>query len=214
MPLPDTDTDADADAPTGPRKRNRTLLITGAGATLAALLTGAFLGGLFAYDSPSRDGSPPEGVRARVPEGASQAGAASVDPPRVATSAPPSKSPTSSPSTTPPDNSALPTGASATPTAAPSGAGPTTSAAPEPSDGKRQPPVLRLGDQGPEATELQLRLRQIGFYGGAVDCDYDREVEVEGAVRAYQLTRVVLGDGSGVYGRATRASLECETPEP
>lgn len=60
--------------------------------------------------------------------------------------------------------------------------------------------------------ELQLRLRQIGFYGDAADGDYDRAVE--SAVRGYQLTRVVLADESGVYGTATRASLESETSKP
>jgi hypothetical protein len=37
---------------------------------------------------------------------------------------------------------------------------------------------------------------------------------VESAVRGYQLTRVILKDESGVYGVATRASLEAETTEP
>ncbi|WP_031479897.1 hypothetical protein [Streptomyces bicolor] len=36
----------------------------------------------------------------------------------------------------------------------------------------------------------------------------------ESAVRTYQLTRVVLTDESGVYGTATRSSLESETSEP
>ncbi|MEV0736766.1 peptidoglycan-binding domain-containing protein [Streptomyces sp. NPDC050549] len=60
--------------------------------------------------------------------------------------------------------------------------------------------------------ELQLRLRQVGLYGGAADGDFDREVE--SAVRSYQLTRVVLQDESGVYGTATRVALESETSEP
>ncbi|MCF1598967.1 peptidoglycan-binding domain-containing protein, partial [Streptomyces muensis] len=100
----------------------------------------------------------------------------------------------------------------ATPTAPPSSAGATTGPAPDPTGAEGQPPVLRRGDQGPEVTELQLRLRQIGLYGGDVDGDFDREVE--SGVRTYQLTRVVLGDESGVYGAATRTSLESETSEP
>ncbi|WP_244190396.1 peptidoglycan-binding domain-containing protein [Streptomyces caeruleatus] len=55
-------------------------------------------------------------------------------------------------------------------------------------------------------------MRQAGLYGGGVDGDFDREVE--NAVRTYQLTRVVLGDESGVYGAATRTSLESETSQP
>ncbi|MER6113357.1 peptidoglycan-binding domain-containing protein [Streptomyces hirsutus] len=60
--------------------------------------------------------------------------------------------------------------------------------------------------------ELQLRLRQVGFYDGDADGNYDRDVE--NAVRGYQLTRVILQDESGVYGVATRASLESQTKEP
>ncbi|TXS44158.1 peptidoglycan-binding protein, partial [Streptomyces sp. uw30] len=88
----------------------------------------------------------------------------------------------------------------------------TATAAPEPSHAQGQPPVLRLGDQGPEVTELQLRLRQIGLYAADVDGDYDRRVE--SAVGTYQLTRVILSDESGVYGGATRTSLESETSQP
>jgi peptidoglycan hydrolase-like protein with peptidoglycan-binding domain len=72
--------------------------------------------------------------------------------------------------------------------------------------------VLRLGDRGPEVIELQLRLRQTGFFAGEADGVYDREVE--NAVRAYQLTRVVVEDEPGVYGQATRTSLQSETSEP
>ena len=72
--------------------------------------------------------------------------------------------------------------------------------------------MLRYGDQGPEVVELQLRLKQVGLYDGEADGDFDRTVE--SAVRTYQVTRFVLQDGSGVYGTATRASLESETTEP
>jgi hypothetical protein len=82
--------------------------------------------------------------------------------------------------------------------------------APSTSDGAA--PVLRFGDSGPEVTELQLRLRQIGFYDGDINGDYDRQVE--NAVSGHQLTRVILRDESGVYGKETRTSLESETSEP
>lgn len=72
--------------------------------------------------------------------------------------------------------------------------------------------MLGLGDQGPEVVELQLRLQQVGVYDGEADGDFDQQVQ--SAVRTYQVTRFVLQDDSGVYGRATRASLESETSEP
>ncbi|MGI5373144.1 peptidoglycan-binding domain-containing protein [Streptomyces sp. CA-251387] len=203
----------DGDVRAAPRRGRRTLLITVAAAVVAVLLTGAFVGGLFSYDSPSRDGALPDDVRAPVPDGSAQTGNSPGEQPHSTSSASASASPTPSPSTTPTDTSAGPT-RSATPTGAPSSPGATGNASPTtgPSAPEGEPPVLRFGDQGPEVTELQLRLRQIGFYGGDADGDYDREVE--NAVRGYQLARFVLGDESGVYGRATRTSLESETSEP
>ncbi|MFI6009984.1 peptidoglycan-binding protein [Streptomyces sp. NPDC051243] len=207
------DTDADeapaADTEDGPRRRRRALLLTGAGVTVVALLTGAFLGGLFTYDSPSRDEAVSDDIRAPVPDGSAEDGTSPEGRSSGTASASPSPSSTPSPVTTPADRSPTPT---AVPTAAPSSAGTTTSAAPEPSDAEGRPPVLRFGDRGPEVVELQLRLRQIGLYGGDARGEYDRTVE--GAVRTYQLTRVVVTDESGVYGTATRASLESETSEP
>lgn len=203
----------EADAREGPWRRRRTLLLTGAGATLVVLLSGAFLGGLFTYDSPSRDGAVSDDLRPPVPDASSENGTSPEGQSSGTSSASPSRSSTPAPGSTPADSSPTPTDAAATPTDAPSGAGTTPSAtAPEPTDAEGRPPVLRFGDQGPQVRELQLRLRQIGFYGGAADGDYDREVE--SAVRTYQLTRVVLTDESGVYGTATRASLEAETSEP
>ncbi|NUT24858.1 MAG: peptidoglycan-binding protein [Streptomyces sp.] len=216
-PLPDAAAAAAAaaaaDTQAGPRRRHRTLLVTGAGATLAVLLTGAFLGGLFTYDSPSRERSVPDDIRAPVPDGAAEAGPSGDVQPSGTSTASPSRSSAPSPSTPPTDGSPTPSDASVHPTSAPSDAGPTpTATAPEPSGTQGRPPVLRYGDRGPQVVELQLRLRQLGFYGGDDDGDYDRTVE--SAVRGYQLTRVVLADESGVYGTATRASLESETSEP
>ncbi|MGC9539097.1 peptidoglycan-binding domain-containing protein [Streptomyces sp. UG1] len=209
-PLPD------ADADVIPRRRRRALLITGAGVTLAALLTGAYLGGLFTYDSPSRGGAVADDVRAPVPDTSSEDGTAPEGQSSGTVSASPSPTGTPSPGTTPDDSSPTPSTSAATPTTAPtappSSAGATTSTAPEPSDAEGEPPVLRRGDRGPEVTELQLRLRQIGLYSADADGEYDRRVE--SAVGTYQLTRVILSDESGVYGRPTRASLESETSEP
>ncbi|WP_128429814.1 peptidoglycan-binding domain-containing protein [Streptomyces cyaneus] len=204
---------ADAQTPAGTRRGRRTLVITGAGAALAVLLTGAFVSGLFTYDSPSRDGSLPDGVRAPLPDGSAPEDNSPGEQSNGTSSAAAPVSPTGSSSTPSTGGSDNPS-TSPTPTGTPSGPGTTTSASPTPAPSAPQDaaPVLRLGDQGPEVTELQLRLRQIGHYGGNVDGDYDREVE--GAVRTYQLTRVILGDESGVYGRETRKSLESETSEP
>ena len=228
-PLPD----ADADAPTAPpdlhrpatapadesspddgiqdgRRPRRAVWTAGAAAGAAVLVTGGLVAGLLSYRSPSRDGSGPDEVRASVPADASGDGTPSAGPSRTAASPTPSATPSASPSASPaesetPSDSPAPTGPS-------SGTGATATSSPAPSGPAGQNPVLRPGDKGPEVVELQLRLRQIGFYDGAADGDYDSQVE--NAVRSYQFTRVILTDESGVYGPATRASLEGETFEP
>ncbi|MCF1593539.1 peptidoglycan-binding protein, partial [Streptomyces muensis] len=69
-PVPDS-----GDPHEDPRqRRRRTLLITGAVATLAVLLTSAFLSGLFLYDSPSRDRAASDDVRAPVPDASTEDG--------------------------------------------------------------------------------------------------------------------------------------------
>ena len=55
-----------------------------------------------------------------------------------------------------------------------------------------------LGSELPQLAGVQLRLRQIGLYGGAADGDYDREVE--SAVRSYQFTRVRSRLGAPAVG--------------
>ncbi|ELS50714.1 peptidoglycan-binding domain-containing protein [Streptomyces viridochromogenes] len=197
----------------GSRRGRHALLLGGAVAALAVVLTGAVVGGLLSYDGPSRDGALPDGVRAPVPDGSADGANSPGEQSDDASSTSAAQSPTSSPSTSPTHSAADPT-RSATPTEAPSGPAGTgsASAAPGPSASEEQPPVLRFGDQGPEVTELQLRLRQLGFYGGDIDGEYDREVE--NSVRGYQFARLILGDEPGVYGSATRASLESETAQP
>ncbi|WCH96413.1 peptidoglycan-binding domain-containing protein [Streptomyces moderatus] len=204
--LPDTGTR------TTPRRRNRTLLLTGTGATLAVLLTGAFLGGLFTYESPSRNGAVSDDVRAPVPDATTEDGTSPEGQSTAVPSTSPSTSSSSSPSTPSATNSPTPTATSSTPTTPSSNTAPTPSTAPDPTDAEGQPPVLRRGDQGPEVVELQLRLRQIDLYSGDADGDFDRQLE--SAVRTYQLTRVILNDESGAYGSPTRTSLESETSEP
>ena len=204
---------AEAPADSAPdRRRRRAVLLAGGGAVVAVLVTGGFFGGLFTYDGPSRDGSVAGGVRAGVPDEPRP----SSGPPSTATSpsvtaTQSSASPTASASASPTDSAAAPTGP-ATPTGAPSSTATTATAAPGPSASSSTAPVLSLGDQGAEVVELQLRLQQAGFYDGEADGDFDRDVE--SAVRSYQVARFVLQDETGVYGRATRASLEAETSEP
>lgn len=195
-----------------PRRRNRALLLTGAGATLAVLLTGAFLGGLFTYESPSRDGAVSDDVRAPVPDATTEDGTSPEGQSTAVPSTSPPTSSSSSPSTPSGTNSPTSTATSSTPTTPPSSTGTTPGTAPDPTDAEGQPPVLRRGDQGPEVVELQLRLRQIGLYSEEADGDFDRQLE--SAVRTYQLTRVILNDESGAYGSPTRTSLESETSEP
>jgi peptidoglycan hydrolase-like protein with peptidoglycan-binding domain len=150
-------------------------------------------------------------VRAGVPEPQPSSSGPSVTASSpTATSAQPSRPPSSSPSADAGD-SPSPTG-TATPTGTPSSAAATATVAPGPTASSGRPPVLSLGDQGPEVVELQLRLRQVGMYGGEADGDFDQQVQ--SAVRSYQVSRFVLQDESGVYGNATRAALESETSEP
>lgn len=193
------------------RRRRRKVLVVGAGAAAAVLVTGGFVSGIFTYDGPSRDGSVAGGVRAGVPEESApsnspSAAASSATATSTESSQPPSSSPSAESS-----DSAGPTD-TATPTGAPSSAAATATAAPGPTVSNGRPPVLGYGDQGPEVVELQLRLKQIGYYDGEADGDFDQQVE--SAVRTYQVTRLVLQDEPGVYGTATRASLESETTEP
>ncbi|WP_274915907.1 peptidoglycan-binding domain-containing protein [Streptomyces sp. WZ-12] len=89
--------------------------------------------------------------------------------------------------------------------AAPSGG---TSPSPAPTG----PIVLREGSSGPEVVELQGRLRQTALYTGAADGRYG--ATVRDAVARYQETYGVHGDPDGVYGPATRASLEARTVQP
>ncbi|MFJ9542255.1 peptidoglycan-binding protein [Streptomyces sp. NPDC101225] len=197
------------------RRRPRSLLVAGGGAAVAVLVTGGVIGGAFWYDGPARDDSTSSGVRAGLPAQRSAGSApATAGPSGTAPSASASMTSTASaPGVTPSagrGSPSAPGGRSAPPPTAVTTA--TATSAPAPGEPGGEAPVLRYGDQGPEVVELQLRLRQIGFYDGDADGDFDRQVE--NAVRTYQLTRVVLKDPSGVYGAATRASLEGETEEP
>ncbi|MGW0707581.1 peptidoglycan-binding domain-containing protein [Streptomyces sp. NPDC002643] len=204
-----------ADITPGGRRRRRTMMAAGAGALVVGVVTAGFVSGLFSYEGPERDGAVPDDIRAELPDGAT---ASSSNAPSAAASSRTTSSASPSPSGTSASPSASPTGSGATPTDSadpsglPPGGGQTATAGPAPTGPGAENPILRFGDSGPEVVELQVRLREVGLYSGDPDGDFDGQVE--NAVRMYQLTRVVLGDESGVYGTSTRASLESETEEP
>ncbi|MDG5804372.1 peptidoglycan-binding protein [Streptomyces ossamyceticus] len=212
-------------------RRRRTGLIVALGGTAAAgvMAAAGFMSGLFSYEAPERNGALPDDVRAsapdttvdgdktpvQTPEEAAGGGAPAPAPPGGAGRAKPSGSPSPSAS----KSSASP---SASPSPSPSEASPSARAsdkstaddANKKGDSRLEAPkTLRLGDDDPEVTELQLRLRQLGLYNGDIDQSFDRQVEQ--AVIDYQTTRAVSKDDEpGVYGLATRARLEAETQEP
>ncbi|UUU34276.1 peptidoglycan-binding protein [Streptomyces sp. CA-210063] len=200
-------------------------------AAAGAMATAAFASGLFSYDAPERDHALPDDVRASAPDTSPDGEASPVEPsgeggggaPAAAPSSdapPPSprKSPSSSPS--PARSSGSPSAsASATPTQSTPSAGASdgsSAAGAEGADDSRLvvPKTLRLGDDDPEVTELQLRLRQLGLYNGDIDESYDSQVQQ--AVTFYQNSRGITQDREepGVYGLVTRERLESETKEP
>jgi hypothetical protein len=188
------------------------VLLAAVGAVVVIAAAAALVGGLLSYESPQRDGALPEGIRASVPEASSpsevSAPPSTVSAAAPSVSAPPSPTSSPSPSVT---YSASPTpSASAAPSRSATTAG--AGGSPSPTSGSDAGPVLRPGDEGPEVTELQLRLRQLNLHSGKADGEYDSQVEY--AVRTYQFARGVTGDEYGVYGPATRLKLESETTEP
>ncbi|MZF83887.1 peptidoglycan-binding domain-containing protein, partial [Streptomyces sp. SID5643] len=204
-----------------PRRRS-TLLLAAAGACVAVVAAAGYASGLFSYESPSRDTALPDDIRASVPDAPSSS-AASTPPKGGASAAPPapaaprpSPSRTASPSASPSPSASASASPSQSPS--PSASQPSASATgpgQAPPDNSRQdkgPVVLRLGDTGPEVTELQSRLRQLYLYDEDTDGSFD--ARLEDAVRTYQWSRGIQVDDLGVYDRETRAKLESETREP
>ncbi|MFD3503066.1 peptidoglycan-binding protein [Streptomyces sp. NPDC058678] len=201
------------------RRRRRTVLLGVAGAVVSVVAAAGIASGLFSYETPSREGAPPQDVRAAVPDASTSA--ASVSPSTRPTSAPPtsaspsapvseSPSPTSSPSASASSASPSPS-RSAPPTASPTSS--EASGSGDRSDDERTSgPILRRGDRGPEVTELQQRLRQLYLYNDEIDGNFTDKVEE--ALRNYQWSRGVGTDDLGVYDQETRARLESETTEP
>ncbi|MFE1942853.1 peptidoglycan-binding protein [Streptomyces massasporeus] len=204
-------------------RRRRNLLVAAAGACVAVVAAAGYASGLFSYESPSRDTTLPDDIRASVPDAPSSS-AASTPPRGSASAAPPapaapppspsrSGSPSASPSPSAPSASASPSQSPSPSAPQPSGSATGREQAP-PDNGRQKagPTVLRLGDRGPEVTELQLRLRQLYLYDDDADGTFDDRLA--DAVRTYQWSRGVQSDELGVYDRATREKLESETREP
>ncbi|MEU8693319.1 peptidoglycan-binding domain-containing protein [Streptomyces sp. NPDC048665] len=197
-----------------PRRRpRRAVLLSAAGAGVAVVAAAGLASGLFSYDTPSsRDRSAAQEVRASVPDVSAPVSSSSpaADSPPVSrslarpSSAPPAPARPATPSASPTSAAPSPTASrSPSPTATASASARTTPAA---------APVLRRGDQGPQVTELQERLRQLNLYADQVDGVFTRPVE--DAVRTYQQARGITGDPYGEYGPATRQRLESETSQP
>ncbi|MGW3667388.1 peptidoglycan-binding protein [Streptomyces sp. NPDC005141] len=210
-----------ASASDRPGRSRRTGVIAVAGVVVTMVAAAGFASGLLSYDTPARDGALPKDVRASVPEVLSDKTSGSPSASTSATSSAPS-APTSSLSASPsasasesdtsatPSRSATSAPASTSPSAKPTATGSTASAGSGSNGVSAQ--TLRRGDNGPEVTELQLRMTQLRMYMRTADGRFDRHLE--DAVRWYQWARGISGDEPGVYGAATRASLESETTEP
>ncbi|MER6067494.1 peptidoglycan-binding protein [Streptomyces sp. NPDC001817] len=201
------------DDPPQPNRRSarRALLLSVIAAGMATVGAAGFASGLLSYHTPSRDRAAQE-VRPSVPEVSTPgptAPASSPTPPRSPLPSP--RVPASRPSRSATPSTSPDPAPSATPSrpASPSASTATFAA---PRNTPAAAPVLQRGDQGPQVTELQERLRQLNLYGDEIDGVFTRPVE--DAVRNYQLARGIQGDALGVYGPATRKSLEAETAEP
>ncbi|MBT2414579.1 peptidoglycan-binding protein [Streptomyces sp. ISL-12] len=211
------------------RRRPRRAAMVGAAVVAVVVLgTAGYASGLFSYESPTRNGASADEVRVGVPDQSTDpASAQEATADASASSEPTSASPSSSASgdeDASPSSSASPSASDASPSASrttePSRSAtssqtsaPATEPQPEEDDTEDgEATVLRLGDDGPEVTELQLRLRQIHLYMNDIDGSYDRQVEE--AVSRFQWTRGINSEETGTYGPKTREQLERETQEP
>ncbi|MFB6439785.1 peptidoglycan-binding protein [Streptomyces sp. NPDC056411] len=205
------------DAAPAPARRRRTLPVVLAAAGAAVAATAVILSTDVLSGRGHDRAAPPDGgvapPPATSPSGDDPAPTPSGTPAPSGTAGSPAPSPTAlgTPETTVrryrttrPPHPPAPTRAAGTVTESPSGGSPSA-----PPTG---PIVLREGSNGPEVAELQERLRQLTLYGDTADGRYDTAVRA--AVSRYQQAYGVLGDPDGVYGTATRTSLESRTQEP
>ncbi|MFF7314702.1 peptidoglycan-binding protein [Streptomyces sp. NPDC008137] len=205
------------------RRRRHVALLAAAGACVAVVTAAGYASGLFFYEGPSRDTALPDGIRASVPDAPSSSAASSSPSestpaaPSAPAAPPPAPSRTSSPSASPSPSrtSASPSPSQTASPSAPEASATASGSAKKPPDNSRQngePTVLRLGDRGPEVSELQSRLRQLFLYDDDTDGTFDNRLQ--DAVRNYQYSRGIQADDLGVYDRDTRTRLESETQEP
>ncbi|MEV5434527.1 peptidoglycan-binding domain-containing protein [Streptomyces sp. NPDC052682] len=203
-------------------RRRRTAVLAAVGALVGVVAAAGYASGLFSYETPSRDTALPDDIRASVPDASTTPPSTTPAPARPAPAAPappraggsPAASASPSPSASTSTPSPSPTqSASASASPLPTASG-TRDSMEAPDDRGRQKtiPVLRRGDQGPEVTELQLRLRQLLLYNGEADGVFT--TQLEDSVRTYQWSRGIGSDEPGVYGQETRTKLESETTEP
>ncbi|WP_369169015.1 peptidoglycan-binding protein [Streptomyces sp. R28] len=220
---PDTDGYAEADRGGAPgrragHRRTRTVLLGVAGGLVAVVAAAGLASGLFTYETPSRDTALPDDVRASVPVPSTSEASEEPSPPRSSARPAPPPAPASptgsgSPSPSPSRSSASPTPSrSAEPTTAPSTAEATDSQEESAAARDPEPPTLGRGDRGPEVTELELRLTQLGLYTRKAGGTYNEGVE--DAVSRYQGARGIEPEEYGVYDLATREKLESETTQP
>ncbi|MFE7272200.1 peptidoglycan-binding domain-containing protein [Streptomyces sp. NPDC057623] len=199
--------------------RTRTVLLGTGGALVAVIAAAGLASGLFAYETPSRDTALPDDVRAGVPAPSTSEASESPVPTETATRSAPL--PASPPPTGSASASPSPSRSSTPPTPSPTTEPTTTAPSPtEAADAQEEsvaaretePPTLQRGDKGPEVTELELRLTQLGLYTRDARGNYNEGVE--DAVNRYQWARGVQPEEYGVYDLATRERLESETTEP
>ncbi|MDT0393961.1 MULTISPECIES: peptidoglycan-binding domain-containing protein [Streptomyces] len=209
---------AAATAPPPSRRRRRGVLFAAAGAVVAVVGAAGWAGGMFSYETPSRDGAAPKDVRESVPdvsETPSASAAASSSAAPVSSSAPAetpsaSASASASPSVSASTPSSSPSSA-VTPSPSPSASAPAEAPPAEEEVDEGAGPVLRRGDQGAEVVELQLRLKEKWLYNEEIHGNFNRRVEE--ALRNFQWPRGLQSE-LGVYGPETRARLQSETREP
>ncbi|ELS52942.1 hypothetical protein STVIR_6142 [Streptomyces viridochromogenes Tue57] len=202
------------------RRRRHTVLLGVGGALVTVLAAAGLASGLLTYETPSRDKALPDDIRASIPVPSTSEASAEPSPSGTSarpTQAPAAPSPTrsASPTPSPSRSSASPAPSpSAEPTKAPASAGAEASGALGESiaGAEAPPPTLRRGDRGPEVTELELRLTQLGLYTREAQGSYNEGVE--DAVTRYQWARGIQPPEYGVYDLATRERLESETTEP
>ncbi|MFG2512776.1 peptidoglycan-binding protein [Streptomyces sp. NPDC048584] len=209
---------AAAATPPPPRRRRRGVLFVAAGAVVAVVGAAGWAGGMFSYETPSRDGAAPKDVRESVPDASatpSVSAAASSSAPPVTSSAP-SSTPSASASAPASPSASASTATSSpssavTPSSSPSASAPAEAAPSEGEADEGTGPVLRRGDRGAEVVELQLRLKEKWLYHDEAHGNFNRQVEE--ALRNFQQWWGLQSE-LGIYGPETRARLESETREP